>query len=114
MSLATGQVLVGAVVLMPFAVLAGGLRGPVAMEGVLGMLALGALGSGIAYILNYHVIGEAGGMTASTVTYITPLVAVVVGTAFLGEGVAWYEPVGGLVVLLGVAISQGRLRALVH
>ena len=28
----------------------------------------------------------------------------------LGEGIAWNEPVGALVVLLGVALSQGRLR----
>jgi drug/metabolite transporter (DMT)-like permease len=45
------------------------------------------------------------------VTYLTPLFAIVVGVAFLGEGVAWHEPVGGLVVLLGVAVAQGRLRA---
>jgi drug/metabolite transporter (DMT)-like permease len=36
-------------------------------------------------------------------------VAVVAGIAFLGERITWYEPVGALVVLLGVAVSQGRL-----
>ena len=109
-SLATGQLLVGAVVLLPFAALAGGGHGPIVLAGVLGMLGLGALGSGIAYILNYQIIGAAGGMTASTVTYLTPLFAVIAGVAFLGEGVAWYEPVGGFIVLLGAAIAQGRLR----
>jgi drug/metabolite transporter (DMT)-like permease len=47
------------------------------------------------------------------VTYLTPLFAIAVGVAFLDEGVAWNEPVGGLVVLLGVAVAQGRLRAAV-
>jgi drug/metabolite transporter (DMT)-like permease len=38
------------------------------------------------------------------------VVAVIVGVIFLGEGVTWYEPVGGAIVLLGAAIAQGRLK----
>jgi drug/metabolite transporter (DMT)-like permease len=40
---------------------------------------------------------------------VTPVVAVIVGVIFLGEGVTWYEPVGGAIVLLGAAIAQGRI-----
>jgi drug/metabolite transporter (DMT)-like permease len=109
-SLATGQVLIGAAVLLPFGV-AGGMPGPITAGPVLGLLGLGALGSGIAFALNYQVIRAAGPSTASTVTYLTPLFAVVVGAVFLGESVTWYEPVGGLVVLFGVAVAQGRIRA---
>jgi drug/metabolite transporter (DMT)-like permease len=109
-SLATGQVLIGAAVLLPFGV-AGGMPGPMSAGPVLGLLGLGALGSGIAFALNYQVIRAAGPSTASTVTYLTPLFAVVVGAIFLGESVTWYEPVGGLVVLFGVAVAQGRIRA---
>jgi drug/metabolite transporter (DMT)-like permease len=74
------------------------------------MLALGALGSGIAYVLNFRVIAAAGASTASAVTYLTPLFAVAVGVAFLGEQVSWNEPIGALIVLAGIAQSQGRLR----
>ena len=56
------------------------------------MIGLGALGSGIAFVLNLQIVREAGGSTASTVTYLTPLFAIVVGVAFLGETVAWHEP----------------------
>ena len=76
------------------------------------MLALGALGSGVAYVLNYHVIDAAGGTTASTVTYLTPIVAVVVGLLFLGEHVSLNQPIGGAIALAGIALSQGRLRSL--
>ena len=38
-----------------------------------------------------------------------PIVATVIGVVVLDEGLAWYQPVGALVVLLGVAISQGVL-----
>jgi drug/metabolite transporter (DMT)-like permease len=110
-ALATGQVMCGAVVLLPLGVAAGPLHGPITVGPALGMLGLGALGSGIAFALNYQVVRAAGPSTASTVTYLTPLFAIAVGVAFLGETVVWHEPVGGLVVLLGVAVAQGRVRA---
>jgi drug/metabolite transporter (DMT)-like permease len=74
------------------------------------MLTLGILGSGFAYIWNFKIMEAAGSAIASTVTYVTPVVAVIVGIIFLGEGVTWYEPVGGLIVLLGAAISQNRIK----
>ena len=52
----------------------------------------------------------AGGAIASTVTYVTPVVAVIVGIIFLGESVAWYEPVGAGIVLLGAAVGQQRIK----
>ena len=45
---------------------------------------------------------------ASSVTYLIPLFAIIVGAAFLNEPVTWYEPVGGLLILVGAAISQDR------
>jgi drug/metabolite transporter (DMT)-like permease len=52
----------------------------------------------------------AGSAIASTVTYVTPVVAVIVGIIFLGESVAWYEPVGAGIVLLGAAVGQQRIK----
>jgi drug/metabolite transporter (DMT)-like permease len=75
------------------------------------MLALGMLGTGIAYVWDFQVIERAGATTASTVTNLTPLVAIIVGALLLGEPVTPNEPLGGLVVLLGVALAQGRLAA---
>ena len=111
-ALALGQVLCGTAQLLPVVLLAGPLQGTITQSAVAGMLALGVFGSGIAYVLNFHVVAHAGATTASTVTYLTPLVAVVVGFAFLGEQLTWNEPVGALVVLAGVAVAQGRLAAL--
>jgi drug/metabolite transporter (DMT)-like permease len=110
-ALATAQVLVGAGLLLPVALVsetgpANARPGP-DLGPALGMIALGVLGTGIAYVLNFQVIRAAGSATASAVTYLTPVVAVVVGIAFLGEHVAWHQPVGAIVVLAGVALSQG-------
>jgi drug/metabolite transporter (DMT)-like permease len=108
--LATSQLLCGIVMLAvvtPFVTSA-----PTSMPlNVIGsLLALGMLGTGIAYILNYSIIRDAGPASASTVTYLVPLVSTAVGVALLGEPLTWYEPVGALVVIAGVAVSQGRLR----
>jgi drug/metabolite transporter (DMT)-like permease len=46
------------------------------------------------------------------VTYITPIIAVVLGVVLLNEQLHWYEPVGGVIVILGAAISQGSILSL--
>jgi drug/metabolite transporter (DMT)-like permease len=73
------------------------------------VLALGALGTGVAFVLNFRVIRVAGASTSTSVTYLMPLVATLVGVAILGESLHWNQPVGALVVLAGVAVSQGAL-----
>jgi drug/metabolite transporter (DMT)-like permease len=37
-------------------------------------------------------------------------VAVAVGLIFLNEKITWHEPVGALIVLLGAAIAQERIK----
>ena len=47
---------------------------------------------------------------ASTVTYVIPLFSTLAGVLILSEPLTWNEPVGAMVVILGVAVAQGRLR----
>lgn len=107
LALASGQVVLGALQLAPVAALGGVSSGPLLGRSVLAMLGLGCLGTGIAFLLNVGVLTVAGSTTASTVTYFTPLVAVLVGTTFLGEPLDWNEPVGAVVVVAGAALAQG-------
>jgi drug/metabolite transporter (DMT)-like permease len=79
---------------------------------VLSVLALGALGTGLAFVLNFRVIRVAGASTSASVTYLMPVVATLVGVVILGEHLLWNQPVGALVVLTGVAVSQGVLMRL--
>ncbi|MFD1322713.1 DMT family transporter [Micromonospora sonneratiae] len=76
---------------------------------VASMLVLGVLGTGLAYIWNTRVIAAWGATTVSTVTYVTPVVGVILGILVLGESLHWNEPAGGVLVILGILISQGRL-----
>jgi drug/metabolite transporter (DMT)-like permease len=71
--------------------------------------ALGVLGTGLAFALNFHVLRTAGVTTGSMVTYLPPVVAAVAGVSLLGEHLSWNQPVGGVIVLLGVGVAQGVL-----
>ena len=77
---------------------------------VLCLLALGALGTGLAYIWNINVLRSWGPTNASTVTYVTPVVGVGLGVLVLGETFTWHEPTGAVLVLLGILLTQNRLR----
>lgn len=81
------------------------------IEVVLSVVALGALGSGLAFVLNMRNIRVIGASRSSMVTYLMPIFSILVGVIVLHEHITWYQPVGGLIVLLGVAVSQGVLRS---
>ena len=82
------------------------------IEVVLSVVALGALGSGLAFVLNMRNIRLIGASRSSMVTYLMPVFSILVGVIVLHEHITWYQPVGGLIVLLGVAVSQGVLTSL--
>ena len=107
--MAATQVSLAAITLLPLFLIDGIAKDEFLIGPVLAMIALGVFGSGFAYIWNFTIMRAAGSAIASSVTYVTPVVAVVVGLIFLQEKLHWYEPVGALVVLLGAAIAQGRI-----
>jgi len=108
-TLATGLMLMGTLQAVPMVAVTGYAHSPIGMPTVLGMIALGCLGSGVAYILNFRVIRRSDATTASTVTYLTPLVAVIAGAVLLDEHVSWNQPLGGVLIVLGAATAQGLL-----
>jgi drug/metabolite transporter (DMT)-like permease len=108
-----GQVGTAALTLLPIYLLTGPLITSVPdFSSVAAIVTLGALGSGVAYLLYYKILDIVGSAIASSVTYITPIIAVVLGIWLLGEELHWYEPVGGLIVIFGAAISQGSVLTL--
>ncbi len=79
-------------------------------EAVASVVALGALGSGLAFVINLRNVRLVGASTASMVTYLIPIFAIAVGIVVLDEHLFWYQPAGAVVVLTGVAVSQGLFR----
>ena len=108
-----GQVGTAALTLLPVYLFIGPMVNSVPdFQSVAAIVILGALGSGVAYLLYYKILDIVGSAIASSVTYITPIIAVLLGVWLLGEELHWYEPVGGLIVILGAAISQGSVLTL--
>ncbi len=105
-ALSTMQILLGTLFLLPFTLLGSLPDSAPGIDAWGSILALGALGTGVAYILNFNVIRLAGHQTASTVTYIVPIFAVIFGVSLLGEDISWHEPVGGLLILAGVTLAN--------
>ncbi|PWJ47119.1 Permease of the drug/metabolite transporter (DMT) superfamily [Quadrisphaera granulorum] len=113
LTVAAGQVGSAAVIglvlsplLVPHLVVGGSAPG---LTPTLALVALGVLGTGLAYVWNNVVLVEWGSLAASSVTYLTPLVGVVAGVLVLGERITWNEPVGALVVVVSVLLVQKRL-----
>ncbi|ARZ71303.1 DMT family transporter [Streptomyces sp. HU2014] len=105
------QLLVGTVQLAVVAPLFSPL--PVSFPAVplLAVLALGALGTGFAFLVQYGLVAEVGPTTATLTTYFIPVVATVAGVALLGEELTWNTPVGAVIVLAGAALTQSRPKA---
>ena len=109
-ALATAQLLCGTLELALITPLTSGIPGHLPLRATASIFALGAFGTGIAYVLNYGLIRDAGITIASMVTYLVPLFSTAAGVLILGEPLTWNEPVGALVVIAGIAITQNRLR----
>jgi len=107
--LSAGQLVAGAILLGAMAPVVA--RGPMSLSAsvVTSVMVLGVLGTGAAYVLNYQLIADEGATAASTVTYLLPVVAVLLGAAVLSEQATWNLLLGAAVILGGVAQSEGRL-----
>ncbi|MCX4809512.1 DMT family transporter [Streptomyces sp. NBC_01239] len=77
---------------------------------LLSIAALGALGTGLAVLLQYGLVAEVGPTTAQMVTYFIPVIATAAGVAILGESLTWSTPVGAVIVLAGAGLTQVRAR----
>ena len=112
-ALAAGQLIMAAITLLPLFLINGISNNSYPRQSVIAMLCLGIFGSGFAYIWNFSITAAAGSAIASSVTYLTPVVAVIVGRLYLGEEIVWHEIVGAIIVIMGALLSQGRLNRLI-
>ena len=78
----------------------------VTTESVAALAVLGIIGTGFAYVLNYQIIASEGATVASTVTYLLPVVAIVLGVLVLNETITATTLGGIALVLTGIAITR--------
>ena len=110
LSLSAAQLSVGAAVMIlaaPFVAWSPVSTDPLVLGSV---VVLGAVGTGLAYLLYFRLITDVGATSASMVTYLIPIVAVFLGVLVQNDPLTWNIFVGAAVVFLGAAIAEGRLR----
>lgn len=70
------------------------------------LLWLGILGSGLAFMMLFHLIHEIGPTRTTMVTYLFPLGGVTLGVIFLNEALTWQIITGAALIILSLAIAN--------
>ena len=94
------QFLAAAVVLLPYVACTNGFHlDSLAWNGWLNLLVLGVFHTGITYFLYFSSLKELPGQKAAILSYIDPLVAVLISVTVLGETMTWWQVIGGVLIL---------------
>ena len=108
LALATAQLICATAILAVLSLLFSPAPHVVAAKHILSILALGVVGTGLTFLLNYSLIREIGATVTSTVAYVMPIVSTVLGVVALGEPLLWNQPVGAAVIVAGAALTAPR------
>lgn len=81
--------------------------GPITLSAVLQLLALALLCSAVAYLIYFRLMSEVGPTRTLTVTFLSPMAAMVVARIFLGE-VINTQMVLGMVIIVGATMLVNR------
>ena len=87
-------------VLIPYVALTGGSTlGTMDAKGWISLLVIGLIHTGVFYCIYFSAMKELPGQKTAILSYIDPLVAVIVSVAILGEPLTWLQALGGLLIL---------------
>ena len=75
------------------------------------VLVLGVVGTGVAYLLMGTLVGRVGPTRASFITYLIPVVSLVLGVAFKDDHVAALAVGGVVLVIVGAILASRQERA---
>ncbi|PCE33162.1 DMT family transporter [Burkholderia ubonensis] len=106
---AFGSQLFATLALAPFA-LARWPSSPIQPSAWLAVGLLGAVCTGLAYILYFGLIRNAGAQYAASVTFLIPIFGVVWGAIFLRETIAVQAVAGCVIILFGTALATGKIK----
>jgi len=73
------------------------------------LIGLAVLSTALAYVLYFRILAMAGATNLLLVTFLIPVTAIVLGTAFLGERLEMRHAAGMVLIALGLAAIDGRI-----
>lgn len=98
---------VATVLVSPFGI-HGLTRSSFAWPSLLAMLAVGIVGTGLAFVLMGTLNGRVGATRSAFITYLIPVVALILGVVFRDETIAPVAIVGVALVILGAFLASRR------
>lgn len=113
MAVATGQTLIAALMMVPVVAIVDqpwSLRMP-RLDATLAGITLALFSTALAYTLYFRLIDRSGASNAQLVAFLMPILAVILGIAFLGESLSGGQIAGAALIAVGLAILDGRLVA---
>lgn len=94
------QFLSAIVILIPYVILSGGMTlGEMNAVSWINLLIVGLIHTGVTYCMYFSSLKELPGQKAAILSYIDPLVAVLISVTVLGEKMTFEQVVGGLLIL---------------
>lgn len=94
------QFLAAVCLLIPYVFFAGGVHLEVLdTKGWISLLVVGLVHTGITYCMYFSALKELKGQQVAILSYLDPLIAVVVSVLILGEGITFFQILGGLLIL---------------
>jgi drug/metabolite transporter (DMT)-like permease len=72
------------------------------------VIGLGFLGTGLAFIIYYFLVEKLGAISASSVTYIPPIVALFIGYVFVGESISLLDCFATILIFMGVFLINKK------
>ncbi len=70
------------------------------------IVGLGLLGTGLAYIIYYYIVEKLGAVSASSVTYIPPVIALLIGSLIVGEPIVLFDYAATVLIFAGVFLLK--------
>ena len=105
------QFIAAAAVLLPYTAAAGGFHlMSLDFAGTLSLLAVGFIHTGVTYCLYFSSVTGLTGQQAAVLSYIDPLVAVVMSVTVLGESITPLQAAGGLMILGFTLLNEVRIK----
>ena len=113
MAVATGQTMMAALMMVPIVAV---MDQPWTMaaprlDSTLAGITLAIFSTALAYTLYFRLIDRSGASNAQLVAFLMPILAVILGIAFLGESLSGGQIAGAGLIAIGLAILDGRLVA---
>lgn len=111
MIVAAGQLTASTVVMLPIVLIGVGTASIAAASPHVwaAVVSLAVVSTAFAYILYFGILASAGATNTSLVTLIVPASAMLLGVAFLGERLEWFELAGMALIAAGLVTIDGRV-----